>query len=37
VSIRFPRGWLKRHPLTHADLAVEADHLRAVGLKLEYE
>lgn len=36
LRIRFPRGWLKRHPLTRADLAVEAEYLRAAGLRLEY-
>lgn len=36
MRIRFPRGWLGRHPLTQADLAMEADYLRAAGLRLEY-
>jgi exopolyphosphatase/guanosine-5'-triphosphate,3'-diphosphate pyrophosphatase len=35
--LRFARGWLKRNPLTAADLAQEAGYLRAAGVKLEVE
>lgn len=37
LRIRFPRAWLARHPLTRADLAVEARYLRAAGMRLEFE
>lgn len=37
LHVRFARGWLKRHPLTRADLEMEADHLRAAGLRLAYD
>jgi exopolyphosphatase / guanosine-5'-triphosphate,3'-diphosphate pyrophosphatase len=36
VRLRFPEGWLGEHPLTAADLEVEADYLRAAGLKLKF-
>ena len=34
LALRFPRAWLARHPLTHADLLQEAELLREVGFKL---
>jgi len=36
VRLRFPRNWLKRQPLTMADLAQEAKYLDAVGYRLDY-
>jgi exopolyphosphatase / guanosine-5'-triphosphate,3'-diphosphate pyrophosphatase len=35
LDIRFPRGWLARHPLTREDLEEEAQLLRPAGLRLE--
>jgi exopolyphosphatase / guanosine-5'-triphosphate,3'-diphosphate pyrophosphatase len=29
LAIRFPRGWLKRNPLTHADLVREVEYVTA--------
>jgi exopolyphosphatase/guanosine-5'-triphosphate,3'-diphosphate pyrophosphatase len=37
LRLEFPKGWLAGHPLTSADLAQEADYLRAVGYKLRYK
>ncbi len=34
-AIEFPAGWLDENPLTRADLAEEAAHLRAVGIEAE--
>lgn len=36
LSVRFPRGWLKKNPLTRADLEQEARYLRAAGLRLDF-
>lgn len=36
LEVRFPEGWLKRHPLTEADLAQEAEYLAAAGWRLRY-
>ncbi len=36
LRLRFPRGWLAHHPLTHEDLAQEAAFLSAAGLRLKY-
>lgn len=36
LAIRFPRGWLKRNPLTSADLSKEADYLRKIRFALEF-
>jgi exopolyphosphatase/guanosine-5'-triphosphate,3'-diphosphate pyrophosphatase len=36
LQLRFPRGWLRRHPLTQADLEQEAAYLRSAGWRLEY-
>ena len=33
--MRFPRGWLKKNPLTREDLEEEAGLVRAAGLKLD--
>ncbi len=34
LRLAFPRGWLRRHPLTHADLLAEAEVLASAGLDL---
>jgi exopolyphosphatase/guanosine-5'-triphosphate,3'-diphosphate pyrophosphatase len=34
LELHFPRGWLRAHPLTVADLAQEVDFLKAVGFRL---
>jgi exopolyphosphatase/guanosine-5'-triphosphate,3'-diphosphate pyrophosphatase len=36
LSVRFARGWLRKHPLTQADLEQEAVWLRAAGLRLSF-
>ena len=36
LHLGFPEGWLERHPLTRADLAQEADYLKAAGYRLEF-
>jgi exopolyphosphatase/guanosine-5'-triphosphate,3'-diphosphate pyrophosphatase len=36
LALRFPRGWLRTHPLTAADLAQEAQHLSTVGYLLRF-
>ena len=36
IYLRFPNAWLTRSPLTHADLILEADYLKAAGFKLEF-
>jgi exopolyphosphatase/guanosine-5'-triphosphate,3'-diphosphate pyrophosphatase len=36
LQVRFGRGWLRRHPLTAADLEQERAWLRAAGLRLEF-
>ncbi len=36
LTLQFGRGWLKRHPLTEADLEQEGEWLRAAGIRLEY-
>ncbi|HEY6235028.1 MAG TPA: hypothetical protein VIW69_08025 [Candidatus Elarobacter sp.] len=35
LAVRFPRGWLNKNPLTHADLAREVECLRAAKFALE--
>jgi exopolyphosphatase / guanosine-5'-triphosphate,3'-diphosphate pyrophosphatase len=37
VRLRFPRGWLKRNPLTHADLMREAQYLKTARFVLEFD
>ena len=37
LKLLFSRGWLEAHALTSADLAQEADFLRAVGYKLKFK
>ncbi|MCZ8129773.1 MAG: Ppx/GppA phosphatase family protein [Steroidobacteraceae bacterium] len=34
LELNFPRGWLKQHPLTLADLQQEVEFLKAVGFRL---
>jgi exopolyphosphatase / guanosine-5'-triphosphate,3'-diphosphate pyrophosphatase len=34
LALRFPRGWLGRHPLTREDLVREAEYLQALRLGL---
>ncbi len=34
VELRFPKNWLEQHPLTRADLEIEARRLRKAGFKL---
>lgn len=36
LRLRFPEGWLEEHPLTAADLEVEAEYLRAAGFRLKF-
>lgn len=36
LAVIFPTGWLVEHPLTAANLAQEADYLKAVKFKLEF-
>ncbi|MDF3030569.1 MAG: exopolyphosphatase [Moraxellaceae bacterium] len=33
-ELRFPEGWLARHPLTREDLATEAESFAALGMRL---
>lgn len=34
IDLRFPRGWLDKHPLTRADLEDERERLQVVGFEL---
>jgi hypothetical protein len=34
--MQFPRGWLRKNPLTHADLAQEARYLKAAKYSLTF-
>ena len=36
ISLSFPAGWLSKHPLTAAELAVEARRLKSVNYQLDY-
>ena len=36
LAVTFPRGWLKRHPLTAKDLEQEVDFLAAVPFRLRF-
>jgi exopolyphosphatase/guanosine-5'-triphosphate,3'-diphosphate pyrophosphatase len=36
VELRFPAGWLDEHPLTRADLEVEAAYLKKARFRLEF-
>jgi exopolyphosphatase / guanosine-5'-triphosphate,3'-diphosphate pyrophosphatase len=35
LELRFPRGWLRAHPLTAADLAQEAEYVRGTRFRLK--
>jgi exopolyphosphatase/guanosine-5'-triphosphate,3'-diphosphate pyrophosphatase len=35
-SLKFPRGWLKKHPLTLASLETEKEHYDRIGIGLEF-
>lgn len=35
LEMAFPRGWLDDHPLTAADLELEAEYLKSAGFKLK--
>jgi exopolyphosphatase/guanosine-5'-triphosphate,3'-diphosphate pyrophosphatase len=37
LDLAFPKDWLEEHPLTAADLELEADYLKAVDFKLKFE
>jgi exopolyphosphatase / guanosine-5'-triphosphate,3'-diphosphate pyrophosphatase len=37
LELQFPRGWLDEHPLTAADLELEADYLADEDVKLKFE
>jgi exopolyphosphatase/guanosine-5'-triphosphate,3'-diphosphate pyrophosphatase len=37
LDLTFPKNWLEEHPLTAADLELEADYLKAVDFKLKFE
>ena len=37
LSVGFPEGWMKEHPLTLADLKQEARYLEAAGYRLAIE
>jgi exopolyphosphatase/guanosine-5'-triphosphate,3'-diphosphate pyrophosphatase len=34
LDVRFPRGWLRAHPLSRADLELEVEWLKMVGFRL---
>jgi exopolyphosphatase/guanosine-5'-triphosphate,3'-diphosphate pyrophosphatase len=36
ITLNFPDAWLANSPLTHADLILEADYIKAAGFKLEF-
>ncbi len=36
ITLKFPDAWLIQSPLTHADLILEADYIKAAGFKLEF-
>jgi exopolyphosphatase/guanosine-5'-triphosphate,3'-diphosphate pyrophosphatase len=37
VQLQFPKGWLKKHALTRADLKQEKKYLEAVNVLLAFE
>ncbi|HMM74463.1 MAG TPA: Ppx/GppA phosphatase family protein [Gammaproteobacteria bacterium] len=37
LKLVFPKGWLETHPLTSADLAQEADYVKAIGYRLKFK
>ena len=36
LDVRFPEGWLAKHPLTGADLLQEAEYVAAAGYRLRF-
>ncbi len=36
LTLGFRPGWLRRHPLTHEDLELEADYLKPAGFRLKF-
>ncbi|MCL5669285.1 MAG: exopolyphosphatase, partial [Gammaproteobacteria bacterium] len=36
IRLKFPRGWLSKHPLTRADLNDETQHLKALRVRLKF-
>jgi exopolyphosphatase/guanosine-5'-triphosphate,3'-diphosphate pyrophosphatase len=36
IRLAFPKNWLNESPLTHADLAQEAEYLKQSGFKLDF-
>jgi exopolyphosphatase/guanosine-5'-triphosphate,3'-diphosphate pyrophosphatase len=34
ITLIFPKGWFKQHPLTRDDLMVESNYLNAASLEL---
>jgi len=37
LKLVFPKGWLEEHPLTIADLAQEAEYVKAAGYRLKFK
>jgi exopolyphosphatase/guanosine-5'-triphosphate,3'-diphosphate pyrophosphatase len=37
LELQFPKDWLEEHPLSAADLELEADYLKSVDFKLKFE
>ncbi|MGH8441478.1 MAG: exopolyphosphatase [Nevskiaceae bacterium] len=37
LDLTFPKDWLEEHPLTAADLELEADYLKGLDFKLKFE
>lgn len=37
LKLGFPKGWLEAHPLTSADLAQEAEYVKAAGYRLKFK
>jgi exopolyphosphatase/guanosine-5'-triphosphate,3'-diphosphate pyrophosphatase len=37
LRLEFPKGWLAGHPLTSADLAQEAEYVKAAGYRLRFK
>lgn len=37
VQLQFPKGWLKKHALTRADLKQEKKYLKAVNVSLDFQ
>lgn len=37
LELKFPKNWLEEHPLTQADLELEADYLKPADFRLKFE